>query len=213
MANFACLAAARHALLAGQGWNVESLGLFGAPPVQVIVSEEVHIWVCKALGMLGLGRDRVLTVPTDSQGRQRVELIPKINGPTILCIPAGNVNSGSFDPSKDICAAVPKEHTWVHVDGAFGLWAACSPKYAHLLDGFSDADSWATDGHKWLNLPYDCGILFVRNAVALHRAMSLDAAYLQTASPSNGVRRCRGVPVASIPGQRSRLWEGLASRR
>ncbi len=208
MATFTCLAAARQALLAAQGWDVESLGLFDAPPVQVIVSEEVHIAVKKALGLLGLGRDRVLTVPTDSQGRLRVDSIPKITGPTILSIQAGNVNSGSFDPAKDICAAVPKEHTWVHVDGAFGLWAACSPEYARLLEGFSDADSWATDGHKWLNLPYDCGILFVRNAEALHRAMSLEAAYLQAGTEREPMqwgpemsRRARGVEA----------WAGLKS--
>lgn len=200
MATFTCLAAARQALLRAQGWDVESQGLFNAPPIQVIASEEVHVSVKKALGMLGLGRDRISTVPTDSQGRQRVDLIPKITGPTILCIQAGNVNSGSFDRAKDICTAVPKEHTWVHVDGAFGLWAACSPQYAHLLDGFSDSDSWATDGHKWLNLPYDCGILFVRDAGALHRAMSLDAAYLQAGTEREPMqwgpemsRRARGV--------------------
>jgi glutamate/tyrosine decarboxylase-like PLP-dependent enzyme len=202
MANFTALAAARQAVLEAAGWDVEAEGLFGAPPITVIVGEEAHPSLLKALGLLGLGRKRVVTVPVDGQGRMRPEALPRIAGPTITCIQAGNVNTGAFDPAKDVCALAHGSGAWVHVDGAFGLWAAAAPQRAHLVAGVSDADSWATDAHKWLNVPYDSGLAFVRNPEALRRAMSLTAAYLpqsEQREPSQYTpelsRRARGVEV------------------
>ena len=179
MGSFTCLAAARHALLSRAGWDAEADGLFGAPPLQVVVSEEVHVSVLKALNLLGLGRQRAVRVPTDGQGRMRADSLPSLDSRTILCTQAGNVNTGSFDPFESICAAARAAGAWVHVDGAFGLWAAASPEHEPLVRGMADADSWATDGHKWLNVPYDCGLAFVRDADAHARAMHLQpAAYL-----------------------------------
>jgi glutamate/tyrosine decarboxylase-like PLP-dependent enzyme len=199
MANFTGLAAARHAVLAAEGWEVEGRGLFGAPPITVIVGEEVHASLLKALSMLGLGRDRVVTVPADGQGRFQAEALPAIDGPTIVCIQAGNVNTGAFDPAREICRRVNRR-AWVHVDGAFGLWAAASPSKRHLTDGLDLADSWATDAHKWLNVPYDCGLVFVRERRYLNAAMSASAAYLiegQSRDPHLFVpemsRRARGI--------------------
>src|SRR4051794_27978888 len=154
VANFSALAAARHAVLARHGWDVEADGLFGAPPITVVVGEEVHPSLIKALGMLGLGRSRVVQVPVDHQGRMVAAKVPPLSGPAIVCIQAGNVNTGAFDPAPDICDRAHSYGAWVHVDGAFGLWAAASPNYAHLVEGVRDADSWATDAHKWLNVPY-----------------------------------------------------------
>ena len=162
MANFSCLAAARHALLQRAGWNVEEQGLFGAPEIRVVVGDEVHASALKALSLLGLGRTRVTRVPTDNQGRMRVDKLPSLNDRTLVCIQAGNVNTGAFDPAKDICGRAHEAGTWVHVDGAFGLWASAAPRRAHLMEGFNDADSWAVDCHKWLNVPYDSGLAFVR---------------------------------------------------
>lgn len=202
MANFSALAAARHAVLRNAGWDVEARGLFGAPPITVVVGEEVHPALLKALGMLGLGRERVLRVPVDGQGRMRADALPALTPAAIVCIQAGNVNSGAFDPATEICAAAKAADAWVHVDGAFGLWAAASPQHAHLMAGYNRADSWATDAHKWLNVPYDCGLAFVRDQEALWRPMVMSAAYL----PEGGVRepghytpemsrRARGVEV------------------
>ena len=202
VANFTALAAARHAVLAQAGWDVETDGLFGAPPVTVVVGAEAHPSLIKALGLLGMGRARVMTVPADSQGRMRAEAFPKIAPPAIVCIQAGNVNSGAFDPAVQICALAHDSGAWVHVDAAFGLWAAASPQYAHLTTGVADADSWATDAHKWLNVPYDSGLAFVRNSEHLNRAMSLTAAYLPQGAhrePSQYTpelsRRARGVEI------------------
>jgi glutamate/tyrosine decarboxylase-like PLP-dependent enzyme len=178
MASFSALAAARHAVLQRAGWDVEGDGLFGAPPVTVIVGEEVHITVLKALGMLGLGRNRVVRVPADAQGRMRASELPRIAGPTIVCVQAGNVNSGSFDPIAEVCERAGEAGAWVHVDGAFGLWAKASPRYAHLVRGIERADSWSTDAHKWLNVPYDCGIALVSDPHALAAAMTIQAAYI-----------------------------------
>jgi glutamate/tyrosine decarboxylase-like PLP-dependent enzyme len=178
MANFTALAAARHALLEQQGWDVEALGLFGAPTITVIVGGEVHVSLLKALGMLGLGRDRVVRVPVDGQGRMIAERMPPVDGPTIVCIQAGNVNTGAFDPADAIASHLRGTGAWLHVDGAFGLWAAASPAMRHLAKGLEKADSWATDAHKWLNVPYDSGLVFVRDAGALNAAMSSSAAYL-----------------------------------
>jgi glutamate/tyrosine decarboxylase-like PLP-dependent enzyme len=202
MANFSGLAAARYALLAREGWDVGAQGLFGAPPITVVVGGEVHVSVLKALSLLGLGRDRVVRVPVDSQGRMRADKLPEISGPTIVCIQAGNVNTGAFDPAGEICRVAQASGSWVHVDGAFGLWALASPKLAHLATGVQEADSWATDGHKWLNVPQDCGIAFVRDPEHLRAAMAATAAYLiegEGREPYHYTpemsRRARGIEV------------------
>jgi glutamate/tyrosine decarboxylase-like PLP-dependent enzyme len=203
MANFTSLAAARHSVLQRAGWNVEADGLIGAPPVTVIAGEEVHITVLKALGMLGLGRNRVVRVPVDAQGRMRADALPRIAGPTIVCVQAGNVNTGSFDPIAEVCERARHADAWVHVDGAFGLWAKAAPRYAYLVDGMEGADSWSSDAHKWLNAPYDCGIALVRDAEALRAAMSIQAAYIPAAGAQRNPfdytpefsRRARGVEV------------------
>ena len=200
MANFTCLAAARGALLNRAGWNVEEKGLFDAPPLSVIVGEEAHATLLKALGLLGLGRSRVTIVPTDDQGRMRAESLPPLDGRSIVCVQAGNVNTGAFDPTEEICEKARHCGAWVHVDGAFGLWAGAAPERAHLIAGIESADSWATDCHKWLNVPYDSGLAFVREPQHLRAAMSINAPYLQTAetrepyhyTPETS-RRARGV--------------------
>lgn len=202
MANFSGLAAARHRVLTDAGWDVEANGLFGAPEVTVIVGEEVHPSLLKALGMLGFGRKRVTRVPVDRQGRMRSDAFPEIKGPTIVCLQAGNVNTGAFDPASEIIPRARAANAWVHVDGAFGLWAAASPRYAHLMQGYEAADSWATDAHKWLNVPYDSGLAFVRDVESLRAAMAISAAYLPQSAlrePSQftpeSSRRARGVEV------------------
>lgn len=202
MANFAGLVAARHALLARAGWNVEEQGLFGAPEIKVVVGAEVHISLLKALSLVGFGKSRVTTVPADEQGRMRAEQLPALDDRTLVCIQAGNVNSGGFDPAAEICARAHEKGAWVHVDGAFGLWALAAPTRAHLAKGMAEADSLATDCHKWLNVPYDCGLTFVREAAHLRNAMTFNAAYLQTTGAREpwqftpeASRRARGVEV------------------
>jgi glutamate/tyrosine decarboxylase-like PLP-dependent enzyme len=202
MANFTGLAAARHALLEGVGWDVEADGLFGAPPLTVIVGDEVHVSVLKALSMLGLGRNRLVRVPVDGQGRMQAEALPTISGPAIVCLQAGNVNSGAFDPAEEVCAAAHDAGAWVHVDGAFGLWALVSPELRRLAAGVPDADSWAVDAHKWLNVPYDSGIAFIRRPEILQSAMMASAAYLvedEMRQPFHYTpefsRRARGIEV------------------
>jgi glutamate/tyrosine decarboxylase-like PLP-dependent enzyme len=179
MANLAGLAAARRTLLLRGGWDVELQGLFGAPELTVVVGDEVHVSVLKALSLLGLGRERVLRVPTDEQGRMRVEALPPLDERTIVCLQAGNVNTGACDPIEAICAKAHAAGAWVHIDGAFGLWAAVAPTYAGLVAGIAQADSWATDGHKWLNTPYDCGIVLCKRPEDLRGAMAVLAPYLQ----------------------------------
>jgi glutamate/tyrosine decarboxylase-like PLP-dependent enzyme len=202
MANFTALAAARHAVLARLGWDVESQGLFGAPELPVIVSADAHNTIFKSLAMLGLGRDRVLRVPIDAQGRMRADAMPDINGPAIVCIQHGNINTGAFDPTDPIIDWARERDAWVHVDGAFGLWARVAPDRARLARGVERADSWATDAHKWLNVPYDCGIALVRDRSALRGAMGTGAAYLQESPVREPMhytpelsRRARGVEV------------------
>ena len=203
VANLCALAAARHAVLLRAGWNVEADGLFGAPPITVIVGAEAHPSVTKSLGILGLGRARVVKVPVDGQGRMLAAKLPPISGPTIVCVQAGNVNTGAFDPAGEICRRAHAAGAWVHVDGAFGLWAAAAPTRARFAAGIDGADSWATDAHKWLNVPYDCGLAFVRDPQALQAAMAITAEYLPTQSefrnPADFVpelsRRARGVEV------------------
>lgn len=203
VANFSALAAARHRVLADAGWNVEADGLLGAPAVSIIVGGEAHPTLTKSLGLLGFGRNRVVRVAVDDQGRMLAKQLPPIEGPTIICTQAGNVNSGAFDPIGDICDVARPKGAWVHVDGAFGLWAAASSSLHNLTVGLSKADSWATDAHKGLNVPYDSGIAFVRNPHDLKSAMSITAEYLVTDSPHRNPsdftpelsRRARGVDV------------------
>jgi glutamate/tyrosine decarboxylase-like PLP-dependent enzyme len=208
MASFTGLAAGRHALLARVGWDVERQGLFGAPEVPVVVSDESHVTIFAALQMLGLGRDRVTRVPTDEQGRMRpdalAEILRGLARPALVCAQAGNVNTGAFDPLPPIVDAVRAKGGWLHVDGAFGLWAAADPARRHLVDGVGLADSWTTDAHKWLNVPYDSGLSFVADPAAHHAAMTLGAAYYVESSgaerdPYNWVaessRRARGFAV------------------
>jgi glutamate/tyrosine decarboxylase-like PLP-dependent enzyme len=203
MANFSALAAARRALLLRAGWDVEAQGLFGAPSITVVVGDEVHVSVLKALSMLGLGRERVVRVPVDAQGRMRPEALPALDGPTIVCLQAGNVNTGACDPMDAICAIAHDAGAWVHVDGAFGLWLAAAPERAHLVRGVAAADSWATDAHKWLNVPYDSGLVICRQPQHLRAAMSVNAAYLEHQDERGEPyqytpemsRRARGVEV------------------
>ena len=214
-ANFSALAAAGHALLQRAGWDVEAQGLFGAPPLTVVVGEEVHASVLKALSMVGFGRERVLRVPCDGEGRMRSAELPPLDERTVVCVQAGNVNTGAFDPVGEICRHARSKGAWVHVDGAFGLWAAAAPARAHFARGVEDADSWATDAHKWLNVPYDSGLVFTRDAAALRAAMSVGAAYLAQGEDRipyqytpDFSRRARGIEVWAALRQLGR--EGLA---
>ena len=203
VANFVALAAARHGVLARVGWKVEADGLFGAPPIHVVVGEEAHPTLIKSLGLLGLGRTRVTRIPVDAQGRMRVDALPPaFPGPTIICVQVGNVNTGACDDVAAVRARAGAD-VWLHVDGAFGLWARAAPSRRMLAQGVEQADSWATDAHKWLNVPYDSGLAFVRDAHALSAAMAITAEYLPTESawrnPSDFTpelsRRARGVDV------------------
>jgi glutamate/tyrosine decarboxylase-like PLP-dependent enzyme len=206
-ANFSCLAAARHEVFRRAGWNVERDGLRGAPHVTVIVGEERHETVDVALRFLGLGEARSMVVPADDQGRIRLDALADIlaevgNDPLIVCTQAGNVHSGAFDPTGDAVDLAHRHGAWVHVDGAFGLWAAASAQYQQLGAGVEQADSWATDAHKTLNVPYDSGIAIVANAEAMYAAMGVHAAYLiqdERPDPFSTVpefsRRARGFTV------------------
>ncbi len=208
MANFTALAADRRAVLLAHGHDVDRDGLHAAPEITVVVGEQAHATLFKALGMLGLGRDRVVRVPVDGQGRMRADALPGLDGPAIVCTQAGNVNTGAFDPVGAICEAVRAYDVRVHVDGAFGLWARASTEFADLARGIGQADSWAADAHKWLNVPYDSGLAIVRDAGALRGAMSVQADYLPDRenrepfefTPETS-RRMRGVEV----------WAALAS--
>jgi glutamate/tyrosine decarboxylase-like PLP-dependent enzyme len=202
MANFTALAAARHAVLRRAGWDADEDGLFGAPPVTVVVGAEVHTSVRRVLGLLGLGRARTTTLAVDGQGRILAQGLPRIEGPAIVCIQAGNVNTGGFDPAPELCDWAHGAGAWVHVDGAFGLWARACPAVAAQAAGYERADSWATDAHKWLNVPYDCGIALVRHASALRAAMAMSAAYLPESAvrepmhhTPDSSRRSRGMDV------------------
>jgi glutamate/tyrosine decarboxylase-like PLP-dependent enzyme len=208
MANFTGLAAGRHALFKSIGWDVEQQGLIGAPPITVVTSEESHVSIFAALQMLGLGRERVVRVPGDAQGRMRADelraTLAKIETPVLVCAQTGNVNTGAFDPISEIVECVHQHRGWLHVDGAIGLWAAASEPYRSLIKGIELADSVSSDCHKWLNVPYDCGVVFVRDAAAHLAAMSLHAAYYvldNRAARSNSdwvpeaSRRARGFTV------------------
>ena len=208
MANFAALAAARRAVLLAHGHDVDREGLRGGPDITVVAGEQAHATLYKALGMLGLGRDRVVRVPVDDQGGLRADALPDLRGPAIVCTQAGNVNTGAFDPVGAVCDAVRAGDVWVHVDGAFGLWARASSRLGDLAAGVERADSWATDAHKWLNVPYDSGLAIVRDAGALGGAMSVQADYLPDRTRRDPYeftpetsRRMRGVEI----------WAAIAS--
>src|SRR5271170_4163757 len=207
-ANFTALVAARHALLARAGWNVVDDGMFGAPPIDVVVGDEVHASILKALSLAGFGKKRLIRVEVDGQGRMRADKLPRLSERTILCIQAGNVNSGAFDPAAEICARAREQGAWVHVDGAFGLWVAVSPNHRHLTKGFEQADSWATDAHKWPNVNYDSGIVVVKDGLALRSAMTMTAAYLEA-----GARRepMYHTPESSRKARGVELWAALKS--
>ena len=201
-ANFTGLAAARYALLKKAGWDVAEEGMFGAPPIEVVVGAEVHASARKALSLAGFGKRRMTVVEADGQGRMRADKLPKLSARSLVCIQAGNVNTGAFDPASEICAQAKEQGAWVHVDGAFGLWARASRKYEYLAQGFELADSWATDAHKWPNVNYDSGIVLVRDGGALRAAMTLSAAYLTPGTRREPMhitpessRRARGVEV------------------
>jgi len=182
MANFTCLAAARHAVLERVGWDVERDGLMGAPRVNIVVSAESHATILAALRLVGFGSGRAIRVPADAQGRMRGEALRAalegLDGPTIVCAQAGNVDTGAFDELAAIGALTRAQGAWLHVDGAFGLWAGAAPHRRHLVDGLVLADSWATDAHKWLNVPYDSGIAIVADPAAHHGSMTVRGAYL-----------------------------------
>ena len=178
LANSVCLAAGRDALLADQGWDSVNDGLFGAPPIRVVVSDAAHASVTKSLGFIGLGRNRVVTVPSDDQGRLDPSALPEAGEPTLVIAQAGNVNSGSFDPFTAIADHFEGTPHWIHIDGAFGMWAASSPEYAHLTAGAERAHSWATDLHKWLNTTYDSAVAVVRDRGDLARTFKVGAEYV-----------------------------------
>jgi glutamate/tyrosine decarboxylase-like PLP-dependent enzyme len=204
MGNFSGLAAARHQVLERAGWDVDRQGLFGAPGIRVVVGAEVHASLLKALGLLGLGRERVVTIPVDRKGRIRADALePRfLEGPTIVCLQAGNVNTGAFDPIREIAPRAREAGAWVHVDGAFGLWAAVSPRTRHFAEGIDEVDSIATDLHKWPNVPYDSGLALYRDPAVARAALSVTAAYLPQTderTPSDftpeASRRARGIDI------------------
>ncbi len=208
MANFTGLAAARNRVLKTAGWNVDADGLFGAPAISVIVGDEAHATLFKVLSMLGLGRNRVIRLPADDQGRIIPRGLPPINGPTIVCIQAGNVNSGGFDPAAPLIDWAHDGGAWVHVDGAFGLWALASAHQRHLTDGYAAADSWALDAHKWLNVPYDSGIALVADVGALTEAMSISGAYLLAGTDREAINV---TPDSSRRARAIEIWAALKS--
>jgi glutamate/tyrosine decarboxylase-like PLP-dependent enzyme len=208
MANVTCLAAARDRVLTRHGWDAAGQGLVGAPPVTVVVSAEAHAMVHKALGLVGLGRGRARALPVDGQGRIIPSALPALSGPAIVCLQAGNVNSGASDPFIPLIEWARGQGAWVHVDGAFGLWAAACPQTAAPAEGVTGADSWATDAHKWLNTPYDCGVALVRDASALAAAMEAQAAYL----PGTAGREPMHLsPQSSQRARGAEVWAALAS--
>ena len=209
VAHITALAAARHSVLAKAGWDVEANGLFGAPEVTVVTGAEAHPTLYKALGVIGFGRKRVVKVPVDNQGRMRPDAFPKISGPTIVCLQVGNVNSGACDDVKTLGRIAREQGAFVHVDGAFGLWARVAPSRAHLVEGVEQADSWATDAHKWLNVPYDSGVAFVRDGDALRKSMAVSAEYLPTATANRNPSDY--TPELSRRGRGADIWAALRS--
>ena len=206
VANASCLAAARDALLHRLGWDVQADGLFGAPPIQVVIGERAHSTLSKSLGLVGLGRDRVTVVPADSQGRLRADRLPDIDGPVLVCAQAGEVNTGAFDPFDAIADWLAARSGWLHVDAAFGLWALADPSRADLVRGLDRADSWATDAHKWLNVTYDSGIAFVRSPADLRRTFAAAAGYLP---PDAGFEAMHHTPQSSQRARAVEVWAVL----
>jgi glutamate/tyrosine decarboxylase-like PLP-dependent enzyme len=183
MAHVTALAAARHRVLATRGWDVRERGLAGSPPISVVVGRYRHVTVDRALRLLGIGSAQLVVVDADDAGRMRPDALQAalagVDAPTIVCAQAGEVNTGSFDPVAEIVTIVRETDAWLHVDGAFGLWAAASPARRDLLEGVAGADSWATDGHKWLNVPYDCGLVFCADPAAHRASMTMQASYFE----------------------------------
>ncbi|HWZ46506.1 MAG TPA: pyridoxal-dependent decarboxylase [Candidatus Saccharimonadales bacterium] len=222
MAHVTCLAAARHALLARRGWDVERRGLFGAPPIRLLASGQQHGTVLRAVRLLGLGTDQVVDLESDIASRMKPEALQKAleendGSPVVVLLQAGDINTGGYDRFEQIIPLAKKHGAWVHVDGAFGLWAAASPRYRHQTLGMEGADSWVTDGHKWLNTPYDCGFAFVVDTEAHRASMSHRASYI-THDPEardqvdwnpEWSRRARGFAVYAALRQLGR--EGLAT--
>lgn len=206
VANASCLAAARDALLAQLGWDAQADGLFGAPAFDVVVGERAHSTLSKSLGLVGLGRSRVTVVPADDQGRMRASLLPDIDGPVLVCAQAGEVNTGAFDPFDEIADWLAGRSGWLHVDGAFGLWALADPARSDLVRGLDRADSWATDGHKWLNVTYDCGIALVRRLADLRRTFAAAAGYLP---PSEQFEAMHHTPQSSQRARQIEVWSVL----
>jgi glutamate/tyrosine decarboxylase-like PLP-dependent enzyme len=211
MAHVTCLAAARHAVYARAGWNLPARGLAGAPPLRIIVGGKRHVTLTRALRLLGVGEEQEVVLPADHEGRVELDGLDAalaFDGPTIVCAQAGEVNTGAFDDVAAIVSAAHSADAWVHVDGAFGLWAAASPRFRHLIAGAEQADSWATDAHKWLNVPYDCGIAICAHPAEHAAAMEYAAPYLAVAdhaairdpmgySPEFS-RRARSAPVWAV---------------
>jgi glutamate/tyrosine decarboxylase-like PLP-dependent enzyme len=207
MANATCLAAARDAVLTQHGWDAARNGLVGAPPITVVVGAEVHTTVRKALGIVGLGRDRAVVLPADGQGRIVPRDLPDLTGPAIVCLQAGNVNTGASDPFGPLIEWARRQGAWVHIDGAFGLWAAASPATAAQVAGVDGAHSWATDCHKWLNTTYDCGVALVLDPETLRAAMEASASYLPGAAAENmGL-----TPQSSQRARGAEVWATLAA--
>lgn len=206
MANLTCLAAARHSLYQRLNWDLAEKGMHDAPRLKLVVSDEIHVTLLKALGLLGFGRDSLIRVKCDTNGRMRVDDLPQLDQHCIVVAQAGNVNSGACDPVGAIAELTRKAGAWLHVDGAFGLWAATSPATRHLLAGYEQADSWVVDGHKWLNTPYDCGVAICRDALAVHQVMATQAPYLE----SGGVAAPKDmVPEFSRSARAVEIWAAL----
>lgn len=199
--SLSCLTAARRALLIRAGWNPDENGVFGAPEIRVVISEKSHITILKALRVLGFGASRLLVAPVDEFGRIDPARMPLLDERTILCLQAGEVNTGEFDPFSEIIPKARAVGAWVHIDGAFGLWARVSEKLRHYTAGCEDADSWTVDGHKWLNTPYDCAMAICRDATSLAETLNSDAVYASGSMNAQKnltldfSRRARGVPV------------------
>ncbi|HLG99446.1 MAG TPA: pyridoxal-dependent decarboxylase [Bryobacteraceae bacterium] len=222
MAHVTCLAAARHALLRQQAWDIEQKGLFGAPPVRILANADAHGSIERAVRLLGIGRSQMFFVPADELGRMRPDgletaLRQGTECASIVVLQAGDIHTGAFDDFEALSLIAKSYEAWVHVDGAFGLWAAASPRYKHVTRGIERADSWATDGHKWLNLPFDCGYAFVANPEAHRAAMSHRASYLEFAAEVRDPadwnpewsRRARGFPTYAALRQLGR--KGIAN--
>ncbi len=219
MANVTCLAAARGAVLMREGWDARADGLFGAPPIEVFVGDEVHVTVGRALRLIGMGESRVTRVAVDANGAMKPAALAQAlvagDGPAIVCAQAGNVNTGACDRLDAIADACAARRAWLHVDGAFGLWAAASPSLADLTAGHDRADSWAVDAHKWLNVPYDSALAIVRDATAHATAMDLSASYLantDSREPTGYVPESSRARAPSRSTRRRARWAAPESR-